>query len=73
MIDEVLLKRLTRELRAANGIERTPSQVAAWLDSNSNRPNSFIRRVMDDPDLLLDLANRMRIPYLDKAPNVDED
>lgn len=73
MIDQKKLQALTRELRNVNGIERTPDQVEKWLsDNNVRRPNSFIKKVMDDPDSLQQLAEKMRSPYIDNAPPSSE-
>lgn len=73
MIERTLVQKLTRELRNANGIERTPDQVQKWLTDNAvRRPNSFIKKLMDDPDSLLQLAEKMRSPYIDNAPPSSE-
>lgn len=73
MIDQKRLQALTRELRNVNGIERTPEQVQKWLaDNNVRRPNSFIKKLMDDPDSLMQLAEKMRSPYIDNAPPSSE-
>ena len=72
MIDRKLLQRLTRELRNAIGIERTPSQVEKWVNENAARPNTFVSKVLEDPDSILTMANRMRIPYIENAPPSDE-
>lgn len=73
MIEWTLVQKLTRELRNANGIERTPEQVQKWLaDNNVRRPNTFIKKLMDDPDSLLQLAEQMRSPYIDNAPPSSE-
>ena len=52
VIERSLLLQLTRELRNANGIERTPAQVEKWLNENA----------------IMTMANRMRIPYIENAP-----
>lgn len=73
MIEWKQIQTLARELRNANGIERTPEQVQKWLtENNVRRPNSFIKKVMDDPDSLLQLAEKMRSPYIDNAPPSSE-
>jgi hypothetical protein len=72
VVEWTLVLKLTRELRNANGIERTPDQVKQWLDENVKRPNTFIKKLMDDPDSLLQLAEQMRSPYIDNAPPSSE-
>jgi hypothetical protein len=75
VISDDLVKSLTREVRSAIGIERTPSQVKAWLIENVNvkrLSDSFIRKLLDDRDALLAVANKMRIPYVDNAPPSSE-
>ena len=73
MIEWTLVQKLTRELRNANGIERTPEQVQKWwADNNVRRPNKKIKKLMDDPDSLLQLAEQMRSPYIDNAPPSSE-
>lgn len=68
MIERSLLLRLTRELRNANGIERTPSQVEKWVTENAKRPATFVKNVLGDADAILTMAERMRIPYIENAP-----
>ena len=73
MIDQKKIQALTRELRNVNGIERTPEQVQKWLaDNNVRRQNTFIKKLMDDPDSLMQLAEKMRSPYIDNAPPSSE-
>lgn len=72
MIDPKLLQRLTRELRNANGIERTPKQVEKWVTENSKRPATFVSKVLQDHDAILTMAERMRIPYIENAPPSSE-
>lgn len=72
VIEWTQVQKLTRELRAANGIERTPEQVKKWLDENVKRQNTFIKKLMDDPDSLLQLAEQLRSPYIDNAPPSSE-
>lgn len=75
MISDDLVKSLTREVRSAIGIERTPNQVKAWLIENVNvkrLSDSFIRKLLDDRDALLAVANKMRIPWLSMAPPSSE-
>ena len=72
MVEWTLVLKLTRELRNANGIERTPDQVKKWLDENVKRPNTFIKKLMDDPDSLLQLAEQLRSSYIDNAPPSSE-
>lgn len=68
MIERSLLLRLTRELRNANGIERTPSQVEKWVSEHAKRPATFVKNVLGDADAILTMAERMRIPYIENAP-----
>ena len=68
VIERSLLLRLTRELRNANGIERTPAQVEKWLNENAKRPGTFVKNVLGDADAIMTMANRMRIPYIENAP-----
>ena len=68
MIEWKQLQRLAMEVRQAIGIERTPHQIQEWLHNNVRRPQNLIRAAFSEPDVLLDLANRMRIPYLDNSP-----
>lgn len=72
MIERSLLLRLTRELRNANGIERTPSQVEKWVGEHAKRPATFVKNVLADPDAILTMAERMRIPYIENAPPSSE-
>lgn len=72
MVEQTLLQKLTREVRNAAGIERTPSQVFEWLTQNTKRPRSFVIKVLGDLDAVQGLANRMRIPYLESAPPSSE-
>jgi hypothetical protein len=73
VIDQKKIQALTRELRNVNGIERTPEQVQKWLaDNNVRRQNTFIKKLMDDPDSLMQLAEKMRSPYIDNAPPSSE-
>lgn len=68
MIERSLLLRLTRELRNANGIERTPAQVEKWVSEHAKRPATFVKNVLSDADSILTMAERMRIPYIENAP-----
>lgn len=68
VIERSLLLRLTRELRNANGIERTPSQVEKWVGEHAKRPATFVKNVLADADAILTMAERMRIPYIENAP-----
>jgi hypothetical protein len=68
MVEQKLLQQLTREVRNAAGIERTPSQVFQWLTQNTKRPRSFVQKVLADPDAVQELASRMKIPFLESAP-----
>ncbi len=72
MVEQTLLQKLTREVRNAAGIERTPSQIYEWLMQNTKRARSFTLKVLDDPDLIQSLANRMRIPLLEDSPPSSE-
>lgn len=68
MIEWRDLQRIAREARQAIGIERTPEQVNQFLASTTRRPLTLVRAALADPDIMLDLANRMRIPFLDNSP-----
>lgn len=72
MVEQTLLQKLTREVRNAAGIERTPSQIYEWLTQNTKRARSFTLKVLADPDLVQSLANRMRIPLLEDSPPSSE-
>lgn len=71
MLDSAKLKRLARELRNVNGIERTPSQVDSWIRESFKHPERFLNRVLDDPELISGMAGRMRNPLIDDAPGSD--
>lgn len=66
------LRRVAREVRNAIGIERTPDQIENFLHANSRSPQRVVRAALADSDVMLDLANKMRIPYLEKAPPSSE-
>jgi hypothetical protein len=73
VITDGLVQALTREVRNAIGIERTPSQVRTWLQANVKLVSDrFIRKILDDREALLVVANKMRIPYVDDAPPSSE-
>jgi len=73
VISDGLVKTLTREVRNAIGIERTPSQVKEWLQANVKLVSDrFIRKLLDERDTLLVIANKMRIPYVEDAPPSSE-
>jgi len=72
MIEWKQLQRLAMEVRQAIGIERTPQQLREWLQANVRRPENLIRAAFSEQDILLDLANRLRIPYLDNSPSSAE-
>lgn len=66
MIRLETLQAIAREVRAINGIERTPHQVYEWLKGNVRHPNSFAAKVLFDPDRLQTMAEQMKIPYYEK-------
>lgn len=73
MVSDSLVKSLTREVRNAIGIERTPEQVRIWLQANVKLASDrLVRKLLDDREALLSVANRMRIPFVDDAPPSSE-
>jgi len=73
VISDRLVKALTREVRSAIGIERTPTQVRVWLVENvKSLSDRFVQKLLDDRDALLAVANKMRIPFIDNAPPSSE-
>lgn len=66
MINLKTLQAIAREVRAINGIERTPEQIYKWLKANVRHPNSFAAKVLFDPEGLENMAERMKIPYYEK-------
>ena len=72
VLDEASVKKLTREVRQAIGIERTPRQVESWLLNRFRRPATALLKMLGSPDVLLEAANQMRIEYLEKSPPSSE-
>jgi len=73
VVSDSLVKSLTREVRNAIGIERTPEQVRIWLQANVKLASDrLVRKLLDDREALLSVANRMRIPFVDDAPPSSE-
>lgn len=71
-VDMRLIKALVREVRQAAGIERTPDQVMSWVSARVRRPQTFLKKVLADPDAILQISSDMRIPYLEKSPPSSE-
>ncbi len=72
MLDKKQLRSLTRELRNASRIERTPAEVAEHLFYRYRRPQSALKKILGNRDLICDLAIQLRDPSLEGLPSSDD-
>lgn len=68
--DKKIIQSLVREIRNATGYERTPTQVLDYLmDKNVKDLYRACRKILDDADLILSMASRMKLRDQDRIPS----
>lgn len=72
ILDKQQLRSLTRELRNAARIERTPIEVAEHLFNRYRRPQSALQKILKERDLICELAVTLRDPSLEGLPSSDD-
>ena len=72
VLDETLLRLIAREVRQAIGIERTPRQIEKWALEKLRYPEQTLKECLKHRSMMENVANTMRIEYLEKSPPSSE-
>lgn len=71
-MDARLLRSLTREVRNAQGIERTPTQIATVMRKKYQFPDDAARKILASADLTQQFAFSLRYSWQDGLPSSTE-